>query len=86
MILCVEFQQVHYTDLSEIVQFVKADIIVISVNLKLSSEPFLLSVTFWVLKVSREWSLNLGFGIQKKCPFPLNRGVPSIEVTDTKIN
>ena len=28
--------------------------------------------------------LNLGFGNQKKCPFPLNRGVPSIEVGETK--
>ena len=26
-----------------------------------------------------------GFGIQKTCPFPLNRGVPSIEVTDSQI-
>ena len=49
---CVEFPQVQFIDLSEIVQFVKADITVISVNLKLSSDPFLLSVTFWVLNVS----------------------------------
>ena len=48
---CVEFPQVQFIDLSEIVQFVKADITVISVNLKLSSDPFLLSVTFWVLNV-----------------------------------
>jgi len=26
-----------------------------------------------------------GFRHQKKCSFPLSRGVPSIEVTDTKI-
>ena len=26
-----------------------------------------------------------GFGDQKKCPFSLNRSVPSIEVIDTKI-
>ena len=40
---------------------------------------------FWIAKVSPEWRLNLGlFGTQKKCPFPLNRGVPSKEVTDTK--
>lgn len=30
-----------------------------------------------------EWRLNLGFGNQKKCPFPLNRNVPSMEATDT---
>ena len=29
-------------------------------------------------KVSPEWRLHLGFGTQKKCPFPLNRAVPSI--------
>ena len=32
-----------------------------------------------------EWRLNLGFGNLKKCPFPLNRNVPSMEATDTKI-
>ena len=36
-------------------------------------------------KVSPKWRLNLGFVAQKNCPFPLNRGVPSTEVTDTKI-
>ena len=61
MILCVEFSQVQYIDLSEIVHFVmKADITVISVNLKLSSDPFLLSVTFWVLNVPR-MEFKLGF-------------------------
>ena len=37
------------------------------------------------VKVSPEWRSKLGFRTQRKCPFPLNRGVPSIEVTDTKI-
>ena len=32
-----------------------------------------------------EGRLNLGFGTQNKYPFPVNRGVPVIEVTDTKI-
>ena len=40
---------------------------------------------FLSAKVSSEWKLNLGFGTQKKCPFPLNRGVPSIKLTNTKI-
>ena len=29
---------------------------------------------FWIAKVSPEWRLNLGFGTQKKCPFPFKRG------------
>jgi len=35
---------------------------------------------FLSAKVFSEWRLNLGFRIQKKCPFPLNRSVPSREV------
>ena len=74
--LYVEFTQVQYIDASEIVQFVKAAIMVISVHLKIS--------TFFVVshvlsaKVSPEWRLNPGFRTKKTCPFPLNRGVPSI--------
>ena len=34
--------------------------------------------------MSPKWRLNPDFWTQKKCPFPLNRGVPSTEVTDTK--
>ena len=73
----------QYIDTSEIVQFVKAAIMVISVHLKIS--------TFFVVshvlsaKVSPEWRLNPGFRTKKTCPFPLNRGVPSIKVTDIKI-
>ena len=59
----------------------KAAIIVISVNL---STLFVVSHILGA-KVSAEWRLNLGFGTQKKCPFPLNRGVPSKEVIDKKI-
>ena len=36
-------------------------------------------------KVSPERRLNLGFRTQKKCPFPLNRGVPSIEVRKQRL-
>ena len=73
----------QHIDTSEIVQFVKAAIMVISVHLKIS--------TFFVVshvlsaKVSPEWRLNPGFRTKKTCPFPLNRGVPSIKVTDIKI-
>ena len=56
---------------------------VISANFKMST----LFVVSQVLgaKVSSEWRLNLGFGTEKMCPFSLNRGVPLIQVTDTKI-
>ena len=71
VILCIELLQVQYIDLREIVRVVKNDIIVTSVHPKLS--------TFFVVrhvlsgKMSPKWRLNMG-------PFPLNRGVPSIEV------
>ena len=39
---------------------------------------------FLSAKVSPEWRLNPGFGTQKKCPFPLNRSIPSKEVRNTK--
>ena len=68
----------QYIDVSEIVQFVKAAFMVISVHLKIS--------TFFVVShVSSEWRLTPGFRTKKTCPFPLNRGVPSIQVTDIKI-
>ena len=35
--------------------------------------------------MSSEWSLNPGFETRKKCHFPPNRGVPSVEVINTKI-
>ena len=41
----------------------------------LTYRRFLWSVTFWLLYE----------GTKKSCAFPLNRGVPSIEVTNTKI-
>lgn len=34
--------------------------------------------------MSPEWRLKLSFGTKKKCPFPLNRDEPSLELTDTK--
>ena len=36
-------------------------------------------------EVSPEWRLNPSFETQKKCPFPLNRGVLSIEVTEERL-
>ena len=57
----------QYIDLSEIVHVMKALIIVISVNINLST-LFVVSDTFST-KVFPEWRLNLGYGTQKKCPF-----------------
>ena len=61
----------------------KAVVIVISVHLKLST-LFVVSHDLSA-KVPPEWRSSPGFGAQKTCLFTLNRGVPSIEVTDTKI-
>ena len=62
---------------------VKAVIIVTGAHLNLST-LFMVS-RFLSAKVFPEWRLNPDFGTQKRCPFRLNRCVPSIEVTDTKI-
>ena len=75
-LLYVESPQVQYIDLSEIVHVVKADVIGTSKRLDLHVRT---------LFARCPWRLKLGFGTQKKCPFPLNRGHSSIEVTDTKI-
>ena len=61
----------------------KAAIIVISVHLKISA-LFVVSHGLSA-KVSPEWRSNPGFRYSDTCLFSLNRGVPSIEVTDTKI-
>ena len=47
----------------------------------MTSQHLILSTIFvishlLIAKMSLEWRLNLGFGTQKQCPFPLNRGVP----------
>ena len=71
--------------LSEIpvVHVLKAVAIVTSQHLILST-IFVISHLL-IAKMSPEWRLNLGLGTQKQCPFPLNRGVPRTEVTNTKI-
>ena len=52
------------------------------VLLKMSTFPVVSHVVN--AKASPEWRLNPSFGTKKTCAFPLNRGVPSIEVTGTK--
>ena len=87
--LCVEIPQMQCIDLSELIHVLKAFTIVTSEPLNLYRR-FLRSVTFdalWLLRWSmHEWRLNPEVeGAQEKCPFPLNRGVRSKEVTNTKI-
>lgn len=80
--LYVKFTQVLNIDLSEIAQFVKAAIKTSryrSLGINLLCGQWRITV-----KVSSEWRLNLGVGTQKRCPLPLNRGISSIKVTDTK--
>ena len=60
-------------------------VVVISVHSMYMLSTLLVVSHYFSAKVSPEWRLNLGFGTQKKCPFPLNRSVPSLEVTDAKI-
>ena len=84
VMLCVKFLSVQYIYFSEIVHVLKAVAILISGHLNLST-MFVVSHLLIAYKVSPEWRLNLFFGTQKKYPFPLNRGVPSIEVKNIKI-
>ena len=60
--LCVEFPQVQYIDLREIVHVLKAVTIVTSVRLKSLSMIFVVS-HFLIGKVSPKWKLNPVFGI-----------------------
>ena len=61
-----------YIDYGEIVHVLKAVTILTSKHLHVN-----------LSMISPEWGLNLGLGSQKKCPFPQNRGVLSIGVTNT---
>ena len=81
--LSVEFPLVQYIDLSERVHVLKAIAIVTSKHLNLS-KIFVVN-HFFSAKVSAEWRLNQGFGTQKNCPFPVNRGIPSTEVTKQRL-
>ena len=76
--LFVEFTQVQYHYMSEIVQFVKTSIIVISVHLKIST-LFVIS-HFLNAKVLLNGNKNPVFQTQKKCPFTLIGDVSWIEV------
>ena len=68
--LYVEFTPEHYVNVGEIVQLVKASIIVISVHLEISTLFVVMTVTFRVLRCLLKWRLNpAGFGTQKECRF-----------------
>ena len=83
--LCVEsFKCGRASILGEVaVHVLKVVAIVVSVHLNISK--ILVVSLFLRAKVSPDWRFHLGFGTWKKCPSPLNRVVPSIEVTNTKI-
>ena len=77
--LCVEFSQVQYIDLGGIVHGLK-DLTIVT----LFPQVFGDSSHFLSDKVSPGWRLKPSFRTQKKCPFPLNKGVPSIEYNKYK--
>ena len=78
--LCVEsFKCGRTSILVDVVHVLKVVAIVVSVHLNLPK--ILLVSPFLSAKVFPDWRFHLGFKTRKKCPFPLNRGVPSIEVT-----
>ena len=64
---------------------VKAVIIVTGVCVHLNLSTLFVVSRFLSAKVFPEWRLNPDFGSQKIFPFPLDRCVPSLEVTDTKL-
>ena len=51
----------------------------------LTYQPSLWLVMFWVLRFPLNGGKTWDLGLRKKYPFPLNRGVPSTDVTDKKI-
>ena len=75
--LCVEFPQVQYIDVSETLRILKAVAILSSKDLKLST---IFAVSHLLSAIRCPCS-----GPREIAPFPLNRGVPSIEVKNTKI-
>ena len=70
----------HFIDLCEIVQFVKASIFFISVHLKISAlfevNDFLSAEVFPAVM---DVKIDPGFWTQKKTPFPLSRGHLSLQ-------
>ena len=66
----------------EIVHVLKAVAIVTSEHLNLSTN---FAPSQVLIKMFLERRLKPGFGTQKKCSFPLNRDVPSIEIRNKKV-
>ena len=52
---------------------------------KCSTLNYVRKFSLWMLTTLWLVEVKPGFGAQKKCPFPLNRGLPLIKVTNTKI-
>ena len=82
--LCVEFSQVQYIDLGGIIHGLKAVTIVTSEFLNLYINHFWGLSHFLSDEVSPGWRPKPSLGTQKKCPFPLYKGVPSIEYNKYK--
>ena len=68
----------------EIVHVLKAVAIVTSEHLNLSTNLPLVSFCL-LIKMSLEWRLKPGFGIQKKCSFPLKEMSLLTKVTNKKV-
>ena len=79
--LCVEFPKVQCTDFKRDSEWKLSPLWPANTE---TYQRFLWTVTFSSGEVSPEWRLNQGFGTKKKCPFPLNRGVPSIKVSQRR--
>ena len=82
--LCVESPQVQYIDLSELIHVLKAYVAIVTSKHLNSATIFVVS-SFLIAKVTPGWRLNSGFWNLNYCPFPLNKDVPSKEVTISKI-
>lgn len=80
--LCVEFPKVQCTDFKRDSEWKLSPLWPANTE---TYQQFLWTVTFSSGEVSPEWRLNQGFGTQKKRPFPVNRGIPSTEVTKQRL-
>ena len=83
--LCIEFPQVHSITLCKIVLNYCQSFHHCGQCTRQPINPLCGQSPFEYTNLSAEGRLDLGFGAQKKCPFPLSGGVPLTEATDTKI-
>ena len=79
--LCVEFPRVQYIDLSELIPVLKPSC---DYTEHLNESTISVVCHLFIAKVYPEWKKNR-FWDPDKVSLSLNRGVPSLEVTNTKI-